>query len=154
MLQKLLFKVVQVLFALLPLTGNAQEPDFSGTWILNLEKSKLEHLSDGFTGSIFIIEQDDDQLRLTRYHLYGEKKNKISFRMTADGETRRVKLFFNGKLEKNDAGLQATLWRKNFHNVVQYQFGAHEHELIADEVFTGLPENHHNIWVFDKAVNK
>jgi len=132
----------------------AQKPDYTGTWVLNLEKSKLESRPEGFTSSVFIIKQEGDKFKLTRYHIFGEKKKKISFRMKADGKTRRVKLLFKGKLEWKENTLQATLWRKNFLNIVNYKFGNNQNEFIADEVFTGNPKNHHNIWVSDRQNSK
>lgn len=141
---------VIAIFSLFVLFSSAQQADYSGTWILNLAKSKLEDQSKDFTGSKFIISQKINDFKLTRYHFYGEKKNKLSFHMTADGDTRRIKLLFKGKLEWKENNLQATLWRKNFLNVVTYSFGAGRDELIADETFTGLPSDHHNIWVFDR----
>jgi len=144
--------------AILPLIGLfllrfqtfSQAPDFTGTWVLNFEKSKLEHKPDGLTSSIFIIKQDGDQFSLARYHIFGKKRKKISFKMIPDGKKRRVKILFKGKLEKKEDGLQATLWRKHFLNIVNYKFGNSHNEFIADEVFTGNPNNHHNIWVFDR----
>ncbi len=132
----------------------AQTANYTGTWILNLEKSKLEHRPKGLTGSIFIIKQEGDKFSLTRYHVFGDRKKKISFKMVADGKTRTVKLLFNGKLEQKENSLLATLWRKNFSNIVNYKFGNSENEFIADEIFTGRPQNHHNIWVFDREVPK
>lgn len=132
----------------------AQTPDFSGTWILNLEKSKLEHRPEGLTGSIFIIKQEGNTFHLTRYHVFGDKKKKISFTMVADGETRRIKLLFKGKLEQQENSLLASLWRKNFSNIVNYKFGSNQNEFIADEVFKGRPQDHHNMWVFDREVVK
>ncbi|HUR11521.1 MAG TPA: hypothetical protein VM012_09140, partial [Flavitalea sp.] len=38
-----------------------QKPNYSGTWFLNLEKSKLEHQQKGLTGSRFVIIQDGDK---------------------------------------------------------------------------------------------
>lgn len=136
------------------LSSFGQNQNFTGTWILNFEKSKLEHKADGLTGSMFIIKQDGNKFRLTRYHLFGEKKKKISFKMVADAKTRCVKILFKGKLEKRENSLQATLWRKDFLNIVNYKFGVNQNELIADEVFTGKPQNHHNIWVFDREIPK
>jgi hypothetical protein len=101
----------------------AQKPNYTGTWVLNLEKSKFESRPEGLTRSVFIIKQEGDKLWLTRYHIFGEKKKKISFKMTADAKTRRVKLLFKGKLEWKEETLQATLWRKNFLNIVNYTFG-------------------------------
>jgi hypothetical protein len=129
----------------------SQKPNYSGTWVLNVEKSRLESRPEGLTGSLFVIMQEGDQFRLKRYHLFGEKKKKISFKMTADGKTRKVKLLFKGKLTWAGNSLEAILWRKNFKNLVNYYFGNNENEFIADEIFTGNPKNHHNLWVFDRG---
>jgi hypothetical protein len=74
--------------------------------------------------------------------------------MIADGKTRRVKILFKGKLELKESCLQATMWRKNYLNSVNYKFGTNQNEFIADEVFTGRPKDHHSIWVFDRDVAK
>jgi len=132
----------------------AQTPSYTGTWVLNLDKSKLEDKSEGQTGSIFIIKQEGDKFRLKIYHIFGDKKKKIGFKMIADGKPRRVKILFKGKLEQKENSLQASLWRKNFSNIVNYKFGANQNEFIADEVFKGRPKNYHNIWVFDREVAK
>lgn len=132
----------------------AKTPNFTGTWVLNFEKSTLEHRPNGLTSSVFIIMQEGDKFRLTRYHIFSDKKKKISFKMVADGKTRRVKILFKGKLEQKENNLQATLWRKNFLNIVNYRFGKNQNEFIADEIYTGKPQNHHNIWVFDRKISK
>jgi hypothetical protein len=132
----------------------AQQADFSGTWVLNVGKSKLEDMAEGLTGSIFSIRQDGDRFKLKIYHLFGEKKRKIGFKMLADGKERRVKLIFKGKLEKKEDGLLATLVRRDFLNIGHYKFGASQNELIADEVFTGKPRDHHSVWVFDREISK
>src|SRR6185312_12732648 len=79
---------------------SAQTPNYTGTWVLNFEKSTLDHRPDGLTSSVFIVKQEGDKFKLTRYHIFGEKKKKISFKMKADGKTRRVKMLFRGKLER------------------------------------------------------
>jgi hypothetical protein len=137
-------------FFLCSILAFSQNADFSGTWVLNFEKSKLEDMPEGLTGSIFKIKHDGDKVKLTLYHLFGERRRKISFKMLADGKTRRVKLIFKGKLEKKDPGLQATLLRKDFLNIVNYRFGVTQNELVADEVFTGKPRDHHSVWIFDR----
>jgi len=132
----------------------AQTPNYTGTWVLNLEKSTLEHPQEGLTSTVFIIKQEGDKFRLTIYHVFGDKKKKISFKMIADGKTRKVKILFKGKLEQKENGLRATLWRKNFSNIVDYKFGNSQNEFIADEVFKGKPQDHHSIWVFDRETSK
>lgn len=134
----------------------AQTPNFTGTWVLNFQKSKLDTTDNlnGLTGQIFVIKQVDNEFSLKIYHVYGDKKKKIGFKMVADGKTRRVKIIFKGKLEQKDNSLQATMWRKNYLNSVNYKFGTTQNELVADEVFTGRPKDHHSIWVFDREVAK
>ena len=83
-----------------------------------------------------------------------DKKRKLCFNMVADGKNRRIKIFFKGKLEWKENHLQATIFRNGFFNVVNYKFGENQNEFIADEVFTGRPQNHHNIWVFDREIPK
>lgn len=143
-----------LLFFLVQISAFSQAPNLTGTWILNKEKSQLDNPNPGMTGTIFRITQEGDQFRIKIYHLYGEKEKKIGFKMKADGKTRKVKLIFKGKLEKKENSLTATMWRKNFLNIVNYKFGANENELIADEVFTGRPRDHHSVWVFDREVGK
>lgn len=127
------------------------KPDYTGTWILNLEKSTLQSEKNGeITGGTFIITQKDDKFSLTRYHEYGSKKKKISFRMTADGQTRKIKILFNGKLQWMSDSLEAIIWNKGFTNKVHYKFGSSPDELIADENFSSSKINYHNYWVFDK----
>ena len=132
----------------------AQTPNYTGTWLLNLKKSQLEYRPKGLTASMFVIKQDGDKFSLTRYHIFGDKKKKISFTMIADGKQRRIKVLFKGKLEQKQNTLQATLWRKNFLNIVNYKFGTSQNEFIADETLTSKPNNHHNIWVFDRELPK
>ena len=57
----------------------------------------MEHMPDGLTGSKFIVEQQGNKIELTKYHVFREKKKKISLKMTADGKTRRIKILFKGK---------------------------------------------------------
>jgi hypothetical protein len=131
-------------------TAYAQVPDFTGTWVVNFEKSKLEDKPEDMTGNIFKIKQQGEKFKIKIYHLSGEKKRKIGFKMKADGKTRPVKLIFKGKLEKTADGLKASIWRKDFENVVNYRLGQTNDELVADEVFKGKPRDHHSIWVFDR----
>lgn len=149
---KILLIITGMFFYQLQIFG--QTLTYSGTWRLNFEKSKLEHRPPGLTGSMFIIKQEADKFSLTRYHIFGEKKKKLSFKMVADGKTRRVKILFKGKLEQKGNSLLSTLWRKNFLNIVTYKFGNSQNELIADETMTSKPNNHHNIWVFDREISK
>lgn len=133
----------------------AQKPDYTGTWVLNLEKSTLQsEKAKKITKAIFIIKQNGDQFTLTRYHFFGEKKKKIRFKMTADGSTSSVKLLFKGKAEWLSDNLRAAIWNKGFSNIVNYILNDNKDELTADETFASSSLNYHNYWVFDKEVEK
>lgn len=71
---KFLFTVITLIA--FQLTIFAQKPNYTGTWILNFEKSKLEHQPQGLTSKIFMIKQDGDNFSLTRYNIFGDKKKK------------------------------------------------------------------------------
>lgn len=141
-----------ILFVLTATVAFTQKPDYSGTWVLNLEKSRLTSPhSPKITKTVFIIEQQGDNFTLTRYQYRGEKKRKFKVKMTADGQQRKVKLLFNGKVEWLAETLRASLWNKGFSNVVSYSFGTSRDEFIADETFTSAKTNYHNYWVFDRS---
>ncbi|MBK8507086.1 MAG: hypothetical protein IPL46_35885 [Saprospiraceae bacterium] len=108
----LLFLTILLVLAIQS-TAIAQAPNFTGTWVMNKEKSKIEDPSEGITGSVFRIKQEGNKFRIKIYHIYGEKEKKIGFKMKADGRTRKVKLIFKGKLEQKENSLIATMWRKN-----------------------------------------
>lgn len=144
-------RLLPVLLLLIASPAFTQKPDYSGTWVLNLEKSKLTSpRSAKITQAVFIIEQQGDKFTLRRYHYMGDKKRKLKIKMTADGRQRKVKLLFNGKAEWIADNLRATLWNKGFSNVVNYSFGSIPDEFIADETFSSSKTNYHNYWVFDR----
>jgi hypothetical protein len=132
----------------------AQTPNYTGTWVLNNEKSKIESRPDGMTSSVFIIKQAGNNFSLTIHHVFGDKKDTIVINMLSDGKTRQVLNTFNGKLERKQNDLEITLWKKGFLDKVKYKFGENTNEFIADEVLTSDSDNHHNIWIFDRAISK
>lgn len=128
----------------------AQTPNYSGTWVLNNEKSKIVSPPDGMTSSIFIIKQKGNDFSLTIHHVFGNQQDTIVIKMVSDGKTRKVLNVLQGKLERKKDGLHITLWKKGFLDKVTYRFGKDKNEFIADEVLISDSDNHHNIWVFDR----
>lgn len=132
----------------------AQTPNYTGTWVLNNKKSKIESRPDGMTSSIFIIKQKGNDFSLTIHHIFGNQQDTIVIKMLSDGKTRRVLNVLQGKLERRKDGLHITLWKKDFLDKVNYKFGNTKDEFIADEVLPSDSDNHHNIWVFDREISK
>ncbi|MBS1600043.1 MAG: hypothetical protein JST75_17590 [Bacteroidetes bacterium] len=132
----------------------AQTHNYSGTWVLNNEKSKILSRPDGMTSSVFIIKQVGNDFSLTIHHIFGSQQDTIVIKMLSDGKTRKVLSVLEGKLEQRKDGLHVTLWKKGFLDKVTYNFGKDENEFIADEVLVSDSDNHHNIWVFDREISK
>jgi len=132
----------------------SQTPNYSGTWVLNNEKSKIQSRPDGMTSSVFIIKQVGNNFSLTIHHIFGNQQDTIVIKMLSDGKTRKVLSVLDGKLERKKDGLHITLWKKDFLDKVIYKFGKDKNEFIADEVLVSNSDNHHNIWVFDREVAK
>jgi hypothetical protein len=132
----------------------AQIPNYSGIWVLNNEKSKIQSRPDGMTSSVFIIRQMGNSFSLTIHHIFGDKKDTIIIKMLSDGKTRQVLNTFKGKLERKRNYLQIAIWEKDFLDVVKYKFGQNKNQFIADEVLTSDSDNHHNIWIFDRKISK
>jgi hypothetical protein len=132
----------------------AQTPDYTGTWVLNNEKSKIQSPPDGMTSSIFIIKQKGHDFSLTIHHIFGNQQDTIVIKIVSDGKTRKVLSVLDGKLEQRKDGLHITLWKKDFLDKVTYKFGKDKNEFIADEVLVSDSDNHHNIWVFEREISK
>src|SRR3954464_14300348 len=98
----------------------AQTPNYSGTWLLNNEKSKIVSRPDGMTSSIFIIKQRGNDFSLTIHHVFGNQQDTVVIKMLSDGKTRKVLNVLQGKLERRKDGLHITLWKKDFLDKVTY----------------------------------
>jgi hypothetical protein len=149
--KKLLVIIVALCFQL---NAFAQTVNYSGTWVLNNEKSKIVSRPEGMTSSIFVIDQKGDDFSLTIHHVFSHQQDTIVIKMLSDGRTRKVLSELEGKLERRKDGLHITLWKKGFLDKVTYRFGKDKNEFIADEILISDSDNHHNIWVFDRDVSK
>lgn len=132
----------------------AQTPNYTGTWVLNNEKSKIQSRPDGMISSVFIIKQVGNNFSLTIHHIFSNQQDTIVIKMLSDGKTRKVLSVLDGKLERKKDGLHITLWKKDFLDKVTYKFGKDKNEFIADEFLVSDSDNHHNIWIFDREVSK
>ena len=130
----------------------AQTQNYSGTWVLNNDKSKINSRPEGMTSSVFIIKQAGNHFSLTIHHIFNNLSDTIIIKMLSDGRIRHVLNTLNGKLEQKENYLQITLWQKGFLDKVKYKFGRNKNEFIADEVLASGSDNHHNIWVFDRRI--
>ena len=64
-----------------------QTATYTGTWVLNLDKSKIESGANGMISTVFIIKQEGNNFSLTIHHIFGDKKDTIVIKMLSDGKT-------------------------------------------------------------------
>jgi hypothetical protein len=152
---KMYFKISLLLVGLLTIGSSTfcQKPNYTGTWKINLQKSKFEaKWTDGMSDGEFTINQIGDNFKWSRYFIIKGKKSKMKFKLVADGKVRRKKFFlFKTKLEWQGDNLKVKIWRNGFSDIVEYKFGETKNELIIDEFFVGRPQDYHNHYVLEKV---
>jgi hypothetical protein len=149
--------------ALLPAAGvrrqaaPAGKPDFSGTWVLNLQRCQLQFPSKLDSGTI-IIEHRDPAFRFSRTFVVGGKEDALSFELTTDGREKIVKepdrtttsrMSWDGDVLVLDERIVLADGRAAINTV---RYGLHEsgRMLIAEEKFRGPVHKHDNVWVADR----
>lgn len=62
----------------------AEKPDFSGTWILNTQKSRLQ-VPARLDSGIFTIDHKEPVFRFRRVFVIGGREDALSYELTTDG---------------------------------------------------------------------
>jgi nuclear transport factor 2 (NTF2) superfamily protein len=150
---------IAALFLLLATTLTAEESsqaDFSGTWIFNLERSKLEMPAP--VESTFWIEHQNGIFKLTRTHVWEEHWDTVSFEAAPGGdelykETGEfetwTRLYWLG--EELVLDMKMAYKGERGTNVVHYRLTDEGKTFVAAEWYHMPREQHHNLWVFDKV---
>jgi hypothetical protein len=148
-----------LILALLSVThSQGPKPSFSGTWILNLNKSKLQIPPPSST--TFVIQHDDPHFHLTRTHVFNGKSDTWSIDILTDGKqevveqisdeyTSHTRMYWEG----SSLVLDMTITDKSggkATNLVKYSFADNGKTFIALEHFKTPNDEHLNKWVFDK----
>ena len=87
-----LMSLAVILLVLLPAMANAQKANFSGTWVMNAEKSNLGNAGGGpgggrgFGGGDFTVKQDGNTLTTERTMNFQGQENTITSKYTLDGK--------------------------------------------------------------------
>lgn len=151
------FLTVGLLCMAVMASQTAQKPDFSGTWVLSLDKSRLQ-IEDKIESGTFTIKHKEPDFRFSRVFLVGGKDDTVSYALTTDGREKIVKepgrtttsrLCWDGDVLVLDErivlgdGREAT-------NVVRYSLQDGGRTLVAEEKFRGPIHKHDNLWVADR----
>jgi hypothetical protein len=133
------------------------KPDFSGTWVLNLERSRLQ-VDLKLESATFTIEHKDPGFRFSRVFVIDGKEDSLSYSLSTDGREKVMKepgrtttsrLYWDGKVLVLDErtvlgdGREAT-------NVVRYNLIDGGRTLVAEEKFRGPLRKHDNLWVAER----
>ena len=156
--------LTRVIFcALIPLLSPALfvaasgKPDFSGTWVLNLEKSRLDPRMHVEMGTI-TIDHREPQFHFHRLFVTAGKNDEFSYALTTDGketvaeekgQTVHSHLYWDGDvlvysvLMVRQDGRQAT-------NIVRYSLRDGGKTIVAEEKFRGPILKYDNLWISDR----
>lgn len=135
----------------------APKPDFSGKWVLNLGKSKLE-VQEKIERASFTIDHRDPAFHFSRVFVVGGNKDALSYDLTTDGKEKVVKepgrtttsrLTWDGDVLVLDERIVLKDGREAT-NVVRYSLQDGGRTLIAEEKFRGPFRKHDNLWIADR----
>ncbi len=133
------------------------KPNFSGEWVFNAEKSKLE-IKVKLESATFTIDHEEPDFRFSRVFVIGGKSDSFSYALTTDGKetveeqpdrTLRSRLYWDGDVLVFDVriilkdGREAT-------NVVRYSLRDGGRTFVAEEKFRGPVLKYDNLWIADR----
>jgi hypothetical protein len=134
-----------------------KKPDLSGTWVLNLEKSRLQ-IEAKIERGTFTIEHKEPQFLFSRVFIVSGKEDAVSYALTTDGKekidkepgrTTTSRLYWDGDVLVFDERIVLTDGREAT-NVVRYSLRDGGRTLVAEEKFRGPFRKHDNLWVADR----
>jgi nuclear transport factor 2 (NTF2) superfamily protein len=139
------------------IAGDEPKPDFSGTWVFNTDKSRLEKQAPA--ESVFWIEHHGPGFKLTRTHTWSDDRwDTLSFEATTDAEETYketggfetwTRLYWLG--EELVLDMKMAYQGERGTNVVHYRLADEGRTFIAAEWYHMPRRKHHNLWVFDRA---
>jgi hypothetical protein len=144
-------------FAAVAALLSSAKPDLSGTWVLNLERSRLQ-INIKLERGTFTIDHKEPDFRFSRVFVIDGKEDSLSYSLTTDGREKVTKepgrtttsrLYWDGEVLVLDErtvlgdGREAT-------NVVRYSLVDGGKTLVAEEKFRGPLRKHDNLWVAER----
>jgi Neuraminidase (sialidase) len=134
-----------------------QKPDFSGEWIFNPQKSKLE-IKINLEKASFTIDHQEPNFHFSRVFVVDGKQDAFSYSMTTDGRevvtkqadrTTYSRLYWDGDVLVFDTRIVLNSGREAT-NVVRYGLKDGGKTFVAAEKFRGPALKYDNLWVADK----
>jgi hypothetical protein len=149
------------LLLVLAISAPGQEkPDFSGEWVFNPEKSRLE-VKWNLESGTFTIDHREPNFRFNRVFVINGKRDSHSYSLTTDGKeevseqaerTVHSRLYWDGETLVFDSRILLKDGRETT-NVVRYSLRDGGKILVAQEKFRGPILQYDNLWVADKKTS-
>jgi len=148
-----LFAVAAVL--LTSIVSAAPKPNFTGTWKVNLQKSKLQIPPP--ESSVFVVEHAEPRLRITRTHVFGGKSDTFTIQLTTDGQetvlrdaqrTIYSRAYWEGNVLVFDSRIVMEAGEAT--NVVRYRRAKDGQSFTARERLRSPKLNYDNVWVMER----
>jgi hypothetical protein len=152
---------IQIFMALVLAAAGAaapasEKPNFSGSWVVNLEKSKLE-IKVELESATFTIDHKEPNFRFSRVFVIGGKDNALAWALTTDGKeavtvddgrTDHSRLYWDGDVLAFEVRMVLKDGREAT-NVVRYSLRDGGRTFVAEEKFRGPVLKYDNLWVAD-----
>ncbi|HVP90767.1 MAG TPA: hypothetical protein VMS75_06060 [Terriglobales bacterium] len=143
--------------AVLMVAAAPAKPDFSGVWVVNVQKSQLAAWAR-FDSTTITIEHKEPKFRFHRVSVKAGKTDEVSWELTTDGVEKvekegggashswltwdgEVLVYFSHKVLPN--GREAR-------DIVRYTLRDGGKTFVAEEKFRGPLVKYDNLWVADK----
>jgi len=153
-----------ILMALVIEAGGAaalasEKPNFSGSWVVNAEKSKLE-IKFELQSATFAIDHNEPDFRFSRVFVISGKDNALAWALTTDGKevvtvedgrTDYSRLYWDGDVLVFDVRIVLKDGREAT-NVVRYSLRDGGRTFVAEEKFRGPVLKYDNLWVADRKI--
>jgi hypothetical protein len=137
--------------------ATSEKTNFSGDWVFNPEKSKLE-IKVELESATFTIDHKEPDFRFSRVFVIGGKDNALAWALTTDGketveeepgQTLHSRLYWDGDVLVFDVRIVLKDGREAT-NVVRYSLRDGGRTFVAEEKFRGPVLKYDNLWVADR----
>jgi len=137
--------------------ATSEKTNFSGDWVFNPEKSKLE-VKIELESATFTIDHKEPDFRFSRVFVIAGKSDSFSYALTTDGKekideqpsrTNTSRLYWDGDVLVFDVRIVLKDGREAT-NVVRYSLRDGGRTFVAEEKFRGPVLKYDNLWVADR----
>jgi len=145
------FSLIVILTFFVTMSFCQQPPNFSGDWVLNLNKSKLRaDWTSGLTNGIIKIVHNEPNFSFWRSFTINGKDEVKSYEMLTNGQEQKDKYNFIWTLSWKQDTLLFIIQNHETISDVRYYHSENKKEFVADEKYDSPNMSYHNLWILEK----